>query len=139
MNVGAHHTLLQFHEHYQRMETPSTPNVMAIYLLGKVAKDMVEYGIDTLRSDTNKKAEILYQSIEKSNSLQAFVQNNSWQSKTTIAVEMKELNIIVELEKQGFMVSEGYGNYKGKQLRIGNFPATSMETIESFARVLEQY
>jgi Phosphoserine aminotransferase len=44
--MGAHHTLLSFAKHYEKFETPSTPNVLAIYVLGKIAEDLNEIGIE---------------------------------------------------------------------------------------------
>ncbi|MGK0487639.1 MAG: phosphoserine aminotransferase [Candidatus Endobugula sp.] len=37
---------------------------------------------------------------------------------------------IDELSQKGFVIGDGYGNYKGKQIRIASFPTHSKELVE---------
>ena len=105
-------------------QTAETPNVLAIYLLGKICKT-----IDSeIHKKTEEKSKLLYSFFEKT-SWKPFVDN--YKSNTIIVIETGEdtKNIIDGLKNKGIAVSSGYKDFKEKQIRIANYPMHSKEDI----------
>ncbi len=139
--TGTYHRLTRLWEVAQKFETPETPNVLAIYLLGKVAGDMLEKGMQTLRQETEIKAKMLYDFAENSPLFTPFVENLAHQSPTVIVLncEGNSQQLTQKLSEKGFVVGSGYGEYKEKQIRIANFPATSVSEIEDLIELLRTF
>lgn len=135
--MGAHHTIEQFHQNYKKGEVPSTPNMLAIYLLGKIASDMNEYGIERIRKETDCKAAILDKAIEDSALLKHFVKSSTDRSKTTIVAEVWDARVLSTLQRDYIVLSNGYGMYKDQHIRIGNFPAKSIDDMTHLAEALK--
>ncbi|UII30932.1 aminotransferase class V-fold PLP-dependent enzyme [Fulvivirga ulvae] len=133
--IGSYHSLPSLLEKGIKNQTPETPNVLGVYLLGKVATDMANKGIDQIRRETEYKAAVLYQAFEQSEILQPFVTSEVHRSKTTLvantAIPSKE--IISKLSEKSFVIGNGYGKFKDKHIRIANFPTHSKEHIEILA------
>lgn len=131
--VGTYHSLPSLWENYLKYETPETPNVMAIYVLGKVAEDMNKIGIENIRKDMDKKASLLYDFAKKSDQFGIFVENENHRSATVVVLNCKELagGLIERLkERTGMVVGAGYGKMKETQIRIANFPAVDVGQVE---------
>ena len=137
MTIGAHHTLPTLWKHYQTFETPATPNVLFIYLLGKIAEDFNKIGIDTIRKQTEEKARMLYKFLEESDAYEPFVKPERQRSQTVVVASTKQpsAEVIGRATQAGFVVGSGYGPLKDAQIRIANFPAVS---IEQTAALIEQ-
>lgn len=131
--IGTYHSLPSLWENYLKYETPETPNVMAIYVLGKVAEDFNKIGIDNIRKVTDKKASLMYDFAKKSRHFDIFVENESHRSATVIVLNCEELagKVMDRLENQnGMIVGAGYGKMKETQIRIANFPAADVSQVE---------
>jgi len=113
--------------------------VLGIYLLGKVVRDMLAYGIDKIRQETDLKAIMLYDYLRESTIFDVFVQNPEHQSNTVIVADtLKPAKPILQaLARKGFMVGGGY-NKSLEQIRIANFPATSVEQMETLIEALQE-
>ena len=129
--IPGFHNLLTLAEKEADYQTPETPNVLGIYLLGQVAKKMLAKGIKKIRQDTNIKANLIYKTLRQCHDCRPAIQKNRWRSKTTIVVEGLD-----KLNDAGLVVSDGYGENKGKQIRIANFPAHSLAMIKKLCRNL---
>ncbi|TDB64120.1 aminotransferase class V-fold PLP-dependent enzyme [Arundinibacter roseus] len=140
LTIGAHHDLPTLWKNAEKNETPATPNVMSIYLLGKIAEDLNRIGIETIRKETEQKAAILYNTLKNSSVFDPFVTETRHQSQTVVVANTRKDSSVVisNLKGKGMMVGSGYGPYKGKQIRIANFPATSFEQIDTLARALNE-
>lgn len=139
ITTGAHHTLPTLWKHYQTFETPATPNVLLIYLLGKIAEDFNRIGIDTIRKQTEEKARLLYKFLDGSNRYEPFVTEDRHRSQTVIVATTKNPDHVLTTAKQaGMVVGSGYGTFKDSQIRIANFPATSTDQIHALLKVLEK-
>lgn len=140
-SIGAHHDLPTLWKNAENNETPSTPNVMGIYLLGKIAEDMNRIGVDVLRQQTEYKAGLLYSFVERHNSFQPSVKESRHRSQTVVVANTKQPSseVISELKKQGLIIGSGYGEYKTSQIRIANFPATSTDQISELIAALEKF
>ncbi|MBC8153364.1 MAG: aminotransferase class V-fold PLP-dependent enzyme [Bacteroidetes bacterium] len=131
MTIGAHHTLPSLHKHYQTFETPATPNVLFIYLLGKIAEDFNRIGIDVIRKQTEEKARMLYKFLESSPAFSPFVAEDRHRSQTVAVADCTKPSseVINAVKQAGMVIGSGYGKHKDTQIRIANFPATSTEQI----------
>lgn len=139
MPMGAHHTLLSFEKNYRLWETPSTPNTMAIFILGKIAAWMNRTGPTTLRSQIQQKADALYTFADASDLFPPLVKEPAHRSPTVIVLQCGPYGQLVKdfLQKRGFMISAGYG--ADNEIRIGNFPATTLEQTEELIAYLRQF
>lgn len=130
-------TLIQSAEKHQ---TPETPNVVAIYVLGKIAQDMIARGVKMVRNETVYKSTILYQTLENSSLFTPFVSEKKNRSKTVIVTDTPDqARILEDLEKKKIILGKGYGAFKNEHLRIANFPAHSKEQVEMLCDLLAAY
>ena len=140
--IGTYHNLPSLFKNFEKFETPETPNVMAIYVLGKVAEDMNKIGIETIRKETEKKAKLLYSFAEKSDYLDIFVKNPDHRSQTVVVVDVKgksAADIIKQVQAEAnFILGSGYGDFKASQLRIANFAAVNVEQVEALIEVMKK-
>lgn len=133
--IGSYHSLPSLMEKAVKNQTPETPNMLGIYLLGKIAGDMVKKGIDQIRRETEYKAAVLYQAFGQSDVFAPFVKDPKHQSKTTLVAESKvsSATIISKLSEKGLVIGSGYGKFKDQHIRIANFPTHSKEHVELLA------
>jgi phosphoserine aminotransferase len=138
-SIGAHNDLPTLWKNALKNETPATPNVMAIYLLGKIAEDFNKIGVDNIRRETEHKAELIYDFVEKQAGFSAFVKKKSQRSQTVVVVDTdrSSTEIIKQVKMEGMVVGSGYGAFKESQLRIANFPATNISEVEKLILVLK--
>ncbi len=136
--IGTYHTLPALWSYAEKNQTPSTPNVLGIYLLGKVVADMLEKGIHAIRKETEYKAAVLYHALEKSSSLKPFVTDPELRSQTVVVAEVGERQAEIGklLAEKGFEPGDGYGVHKKHHLRFANFPTHSKEQYECLADVI---
>ncbi len=132
ISIGSYHNLPSLQAHALKNQTPETPNVLGIYILSKVIRDMVRRGITTIRKETEYKATLLYQTLENHQALNAFVTNKSFRSKTVIVADCGDFTekITSKLLEKGMQPGDGYGASKKTQLRFANFPTHSKEQFE---------
>ncbi|MCC5919884.1 MAG: aminotransferase class V-fold PLP-dependent enzyme [Cyclobacteriaceae bacterium] len=129
-NTSPYHSLLKMKVMADQHQTAETPNVLGIYLLGKVAEDMLTKGLSQIRLETNQKAAILYQWIKDHPDMEAFVDVKEHASSTVIVAKSKRVEEQVKaLLEKGIIVGKGYGKFKDQHLRIANFPAHSKELV----------
>lgn len=139
--IGTYHslpTLLQKAADYQ---TPETPNVLAIYLLAKVAEDMHRKGITQIRQEIDYKAAFLYRVLSESKHFAPLVKDEKMRSKTVIVAKCLQkpaAEVIAYFRKNGILVGAGYGKYKDTQIRIANFPTHSKEIIFRLIDLIEK-
>ncbi len=135
LSVGSYHSLPELILKAEKHQTPETPNVLGIYLLGKVAEDMLNKGLEMIRRETDYKAAVLYNAIEQNPILQPFVKKSVNRSKTTLvaATTIDSNHIIEKLGEKSMIIGSGYGNYKKEHIRIANFPTHPKEHVEFIA------
>lgn len=139
-DIGSHHSLLSLDEFAQKNQTPATPNMLAIYLLGKRFERLIKVGIEAVEKTTLEKAKTLYDWLEKHPILKPFVKNPVDRSFTIIPIvlpEGKTSKAIQEaLKPHNLGVGYGYGSFKETQIRIANFPQHSKEDV---GRLIETF
>ena len=131
-SIGAHNDLPTLWKNALNNETPATPNVMGIYLLGKIAEDFNKIGVKTIRKETEQKAALIYKFLEKASGFSPFVKEKPNRSLTVVVAntEINSADIIKKIKEKGMVIGSGYGQFKATQVRIANFPATSAEQVE---------
>lgn len=132
IGIGTYHSLPGLKSFADKNQTPETPNVLAIYLLGMVVKDMLRRGIETIRRETDYKAALMYHTLEKHSDLSPFVKDPQFRSRTVIVANTgdKTADLTRKLIEKGMQPGDGYGSAKKSQLRFANFPAHSKEQFE---------
>ena len=137
--IGAHHSLPVLWQNFQKYETPATPNVLLIYLLGKIAEDFNRIGIETVRKETEEKAKVIYKFLENSEFFSPFVEQERHRSRTVIVANSQKpaAEVIARVKKAGMVLGLGYGSFKDSQIRIANFPATSWAQVEALLKELK--
>lgn len=136
--TGSYHDLGKLLEKDDDNQTPETPNMLNIYLLGKVAEDMNNRGIKMIQNETRYKSTLLYQAIDKHPSFSPFIKNKKNRSHTVIVAETADNSDFLNyLESRKIVIGKGYGQHKSNHIRIANFPAHSKEQIEMLADLIE--
>jgi phosphoserine aminotransferase len=140
ISIGSYHTLPSLLTHSKKNQTPETPNVVGIYLLGKVIEDYLRRGIQIIRKETEYKSAILYQALSSHALASPLVTEPQQRSQTVIVAHGGEhtRHIASHLEKAGLQPGDGYGEMKATQLRFANFPAHSKEQYEKLVDELEK-
>lgn len=133
-----YHSISSWNNYGSKYQTPETPNVLGIYLLGKIIQDMIAVGIDKIRTNTMYKFEMIKKMVMTHSDLSMFVQHEKFQSPTvsTINVKGDSHKVVSKLMIKGMQVGFGYGQYKSDQIRIANFPAHSIKDMEKLCDVL---
>jgi len=141
ISIGSYHNIPTLLAHAKKNQTPETPNVLGIYLLGKVVEDFLRRGINIIRKETEYKAAILYQALETNEWISPFVKEKKFQSKTVIVADCQEQTekISAFLATKGLHAGDGYGASKKTQLRFANFPAHSKEQFEHLVDSLHDF
>jgi len=118
----------------KKHQTPETPNVLGIYLLGRVCEDMLSQGIAKLRNGIRDNAELVYKHLENS-IYRPFPKKD--RSDTVIVIEVGDSQeVIKKLSEGGFAVSSGYGPYKESQVRIANYPSQQLIDYSALLKIL---
>jgi phosphoserine aminotransferase len=139
-STGTYHRISTLVKNIKNNETPETPNMLGIYLLGKVCEDMNQRGIKTIRNETNYKSVLMYHTIQQSENFKIFVENEKFRSKTVIVADVikeRASFFINKFKEHNITVGSGYGTGKDTQLRIANFPTHSKETFELLADLMK--
>lgn len=141
VSIGSYHSLPSLLQHESKFQTPETPNVLGIYLLGKVIGDMLRTGIQRIRKETEYKAAILYQELNRHEVLKPLVADAQCQSKTVIVANTgASTKLLTEtLLSRGMQAGAGYGDGKATQLRFANFPTHAREHFEQLCDIIKEF
>ena len=132
ISTGSYHSFASLKKYADKAQTPETPNVIGIFLLNEVLKNMLEIGIGNIRSQIEKNYEIMSNFIEKSDTLSYLPSDKNIRSKTihVVKVEGGSEALTSKLKSQGIAISSGYGKMKADYVRIANFPNHSEEMVK---------
>ncbi|WP_422358998.1 aminotransferase class V-fold PLP-dependent enzyme [Reichenbachiella sp.] len=136
----SYNSILKIAKMATKHQTTCTPNVLNIYLLGKVAKDMLTKGLDQIRQEAKYKSALLYNLFETHPKLNAFVSEKKFRSQTVGVAEVNggSETLIQGLAKKGLNIGNGYGEFKNRHIRIASFPTHSKEQIEMLVDEINQ-
>lgn len=140
INIGSYHNFLSLLKYQEKNQTPGTPNVLFIYLLGKIIDNLLKIGLKTIRKETEEKAKLLYDYLGHGPYLKPAVKDKNIRSKTVIVAEVYggSKPLIKKLADMGFIIGGGYGVNKEKQIRIANFPAHSLAMFKKLKNNLDK-
>lgn len=137
---GRYNSLSFMLENANGFQTHYTPNVLGIYLLNRVLKDipLIQEIDETLRSRMSR----LENCIAQTKTLRMLVDNADTRSTTVIAIAGKEeliTQVKKDAEKAGMQMGGGYGPLKSTSFRIANFPAITDEEFDALIEFLKKY
>lgn len=137
-SIGSFHSFLSLAEKDAKHQTPETPNVLGIHLLGEVCKDLLAKGMDEVRRETDEKAALLYKAVAESPFLKPAVADEAFRSRTVVPAEVEggSAPLIARAKEQGFIIGSGYKERKASHIRIANFPAHSVEAVRELTHIL---
>jgi len=141
-SIGSYHAFPEMWKKAKDNQTQETPNILAIYLLSKVGADFVEKSVEKIRQETQQKMQIISDLIANSKGKYAyFVKNPDFRSPTvlTISTDLDCAKLIAHCATHNCIIGSGYGIFKGKQVRIANFPAHSVEDFEKLSEVMAAF
>ncbi|HLD86491.1 MAG TPA: aminotransferase class V-fold PLP-dependent enzyme [Candidatus Nanoarchaeia archaeon] len=133
VSIGSYHNFQWMAEDEIKFQTPETPNVLAIYLLGRVCAQFLQKGIERVRADCDEKAALLYGFFDAHPLFHPFIEDRSSRSKTVIVIAAPQGSqpIIKKLKERGLVIGSGYSEYRERQFRIANFPAHSKDQMRA--------
>jgi phosphoserine aminotransferase len=116
-------------------QTNYTPNVLGIYLLGRVLAEREP--IKQVHQHLVDRAEKLYTFFEQATPLTPLIQNPETRSTTVIGLR-GEAALIDEIKAKakdaGLHLGSGYGTLKNTSIRIANFPAVPDAAFEALVQ-----
>ncbi len=135
-----YNSLLKLLAQIEKYQTNYTPNVLGIYLLGRVLAQMPP--VAELDVHIKARAAQLYATVEALPYAQPLVRNAAVRSDTVVAVEADSA-LIADVKAQakaaGMLLGSGYGTWKTTTFRIANFPALTDDEINRVQAFLRQY
>lgn len=136
--VGTYHSFASLQDKGKKNQTPETPNVLYIYVLGRIAEAMNQLGLEKIQTDIRKKADMVYDFFEQTEGLRPHVKSEADRSPTVLVAETRtgSARWIEKAKEAGFMIGAGYGKYKKEHIRIANFPAHNVEAMASLLKAL---
>lgn len=122
----------------EKSETRATPNMLAIHLLQLVSGAYARIGRETLERDALEKSDRFWAGIESAAGLHPFVGDDRIRSRTVLVVEVEggSDDLRRRLAARGLLVGDGYGPWKGRHLRVANFPVQTSEMMEELLAAL---
>jgi phosphoserine aminotransferase len=141
LSIGSFHNLPVLAEYAEKYQNPETPNVLAIYLIGRVSEYLNAYGVMKMREETETKARMLYDALSASVTLIPLVEDAAIRSNTIIIATtgLKQKDVKNDLLEKGYVVGSGYGKYKDSEIRIANFPMHTAEDAAEIAHILSSF
>lgn len=137
---GLYNSLSFILENAAYYQTHYTPNVLGIYLLNRVLKDLVE--IQHIDANLRERMQKLETAVAQSTSLRMLVDNGATRSTTVLTVTGPEdliASVKKDAEKEGMQLGSGYGPHKPTSFRIANFPAITNAEMDKLIGFLGRF
>ncbi len=137
---GGFHDFKSLFSKARIFQTPETPNVLGIYLLAKITKEIIKKNVEQIRKEIDIKSNLLYNYFSSSLIGRPFIKEFCYRSKTTIVIDVGNRTdfIVKKLEKEGFIIGKGYGQYKENHIRIANFPQHTISMIKKLIGIINK-
>jgi phosphoserine aminotransferase len=123
-----------------KWQTPFTPNVLGIYLLMRVLEDSAP--IKEVHERIVERYEQWNTFLDERKSIRHLVDTKTVRSYTVIPVTAPPeviQSIKATAKRKGFLLGEGYGDWKPTTFRIANFPALKKKEIMALMGLLEKF
>jgi phosphoserine aminotransferase len=136
-----HYNSLTFmSEMMAKWQTSCTPNVLGIYLLMRVLTN--SKSIDKVHEKIVERFEEWCSFLDERTSIKHLVATKSVRSYTVIPVSAPAetiQSIKAAAKRKGFLLGEGYGDWKQTTFRIANFPALKRKEIKELMHLLAKF
>lgn len=142
VSTGSYHSFASLWAHAEKHITMETPNVLNIYLLGRVAEAFLHKGVDVIRQETDEKADMLFDFFAQSDKFPLYVADEEYRARTVVAVRTSSgSSPVIEHVKEtaGIVLGSGYGDMKEELIRIANFPMHTKGDIERALAALKEF
>jgi phosphoserine aminotransferase len=137
----SHYNSLTFmNEMMAKWQTPFTPNVLSIYFLMRVLEDSAP--INEVHERIAERYELWNSFLDERKSIRHLVDTKSVRSYTVVPVTATAeviQSIKATAKRKGFLLGEGYGDWKATTFRIANFPALKKKEINALMGLLEKF
>lgn len=137
----AHYNSITFmSEMMAKWQTPFTPNVLGIYLLMRVLENSEH--ITAVHDKIVERFELWSEFLKERKSIHHLVETKTVRSYTVVPVTASGeviQSIKATAKRKGFLLGEGYGEWKANTFRIANFPALKKKEIKELAHLLEKF
>lgn len=138
LNNNQHYNSMVFmSEKMENWQTTYTPNILTIFLLGKM---MEEVPTITETHRILKQRKLDWEKFFSHNAYSPLIVNSQVRSDTVFAIKTHEKeveNIRNKAEEAGFTLGKGYGKWKKNTFRIANFPAIEEPAITQLKEILK--
>lgn len=118
-----YNSLLDISDNFRKYQTHYTPNILDIFLLGKVAGQLEN--INVVSRKIEDRSILLRKFFEEHPMISNLILNPEVQSPTVLALQFNGTltDLFSKLKQSGIIVGKGYGQWKDDTFRIANFPA----------------
>ncbi|HSJ67330.1 MAG TPA: aminotransferase class V-fold PLP-dependent enzyme, partial [Anditalea sp.] len=127
-------------ENADNYQTHYTPNVLGIYLLKRLLKDIEEIQFTDKR--IRGRMQELENIVASKDKFRYLVKRPEFRSRTVLGILAEEQlveDIKKSAEKNGIILGSGYGGFKATSFRIANFPVISDEQFQKLTTFLKEY
>lgn len=147
-SIGSYHNILKLSKKSRNNQTNETPNVLGIYLLDSVIKDMLKIGVSKLRRRLDDQARMMYSFFSKPEYYTAFIKEEKYRSVTDPVFEILKGStpLIKFAAEKGLVLGAGYKgsvpgsiDFKEKHIRVANFPAITEVDIKKLFKVVKEF
>jgi len=141
ISIGTYNNFYKLFSYAEKNQTTMTPNILAIKILGRITEFLLINGLEIIKKETEKKADMLYSFFERHPNIKPYIKDTNIRSKTTITLEteLDTEKIHTKLEYNGYKISKGYDDFKDKHLRIANFPVHSMKDLSELIYLFRKF
>jgi phosphoserine aminotransferase len=140
LGQNAHyHSLVNQLSHMANWQTTHTPNVLGIYLLGRVMEHVPP--IAQMEARLQRQAADWYDFLAE-RGYPALVQTPALRAPTVVAGQGPPdwvAQLKTEAKAAGWVLGNGYGPWKSTTFRIANFPAVSQEAVAQLQGFLRDF
>ena len=141
-NKGLYINLDEIFSYYEKKkQTPSTPAISLMYALDTQLKKMLSEGAENIYKRHKDMAEYTHQwAINHGFGLFA---EEGYRSVTVTTVDNREKNMDIDalnsaLGEKGFVIANGYGQFKGKNFRIGHMGDHTLDDLKELLKHIEE-
>lgn len=119
-----YNSALFIESNFDRLQTPYTPNILAVYLLKRLLENLEN--VKVISERVSRRAADIYRFLENSEAGHPLIQNPAVRSATVVAVSCGSVKRLHHyLSEHDVIMGKGYGLWKDSTYRIANFPAIS--------------
>ncbi len=79
--------------------------MLAIYLLAKITKDVIDYGLENIRTESKIKAGLIYNYFDYHPHIKPYIKNKKYRSETVVVLEYDKPNQILDHFKKKISLS----------------------------------